>query len=240
MRAMRFLALILLFVIPGFVLAQSSFELVPDEETEYTVDAGGFHEFVNILNNVSDSEEVFVISLAGDNYPDGWNTSMCKGQLCYPPQIRTFNDTLAIGSHDTIKVDFHVGDAGDGSVWLVVFNINDPADADSILYTVHAVENGITDATSSSQPSDFGIDLIYPNPFNSTVNVSFTIPRQGITGLNVYTVSGRLVATLSSEVYSEGNHVVSYQMPSTLASGVYLIRLESDNRISFARAVLLK
>ena len=45
-------------------------------------------------------------------------------------------------------------------------------------------------------PVEFGLSQNYPNPFNPSTAIEFNIATEGFVSLNVYDVTGRVVATL--------------------------------------------
>jgi photosystem II stability/assembly factor-like uncharacterized protein len=79
----------------------------------------------------------------------------------------------------------------------------------------------------------------YPNPFNPSTTFKFTLPSQEHVTLNVYDVSGRLVAKVLSSEMTPGEHVVRFDA-SGLASGVYFYRLETSSGIETKKMVLLR
>jgi len=87
--------------------------------------------------------------------------------------------------------------------------------------------------TSSEEPLELpiGYELLqnYPNPFNPSTNISFNLPEANRISLEVFDVLGRKVATLyQNEVFSAGQHQVTFDA-SSLASGIYIYRLNTEN-----------
>ena len=66
---------------------------------------------------------------------------------------------------------------------------------------------------------------IYPNPMNGNCFINFNAPAQSSTTIKLYDITGSLIAQ-SQEVLSKGNHSFSL---SGLNSGIYLIKIESEN-----------
>jgi hypothetical protein len=79
----------------------------------------------------------------------------------------------------------------------------------------------------------------WPNPFNPTTVISYRKSEIGRTRLSVHDILGREVAVLVDRVQSSGAHQVRFDA-STLASGVYLIRLETAETSNVHRITLLK
>ena len=66
----------------------------------------------------------------------------------------------------------------------------------------------------------------YPNPFNPSTLLSFSIPATSRVDLSVYDMLGRRVATLLSEAtYNAGTHTVPFSVVEG-TSGVYMARLK--------------
>ena len=94
------------------------------------------------------------------------------------------------------------------------------------------------------QPSTFALDPNYPNPFNPSTTIRYTVTSQGHVRLRVFDVIGREVTSLVDEVESAGSYVVSWHGTDdagrSLASGVYFYTLESLGHQITRRMVLLK
>jgi len=88
-------------------------------------------------------------------------------------------------------------------------------------------------------PDNYSISSIYPNPFNPTTTISFSIPEFGLTTITAYDINGRELETLTNEVLSIGNYSLSWNA-SNYPSGVYLIRMESGDFTQTQKVVLVK
>ncbi|MBU0520143.1 T9SS type A sorting domain-containing protein [bacterium] len=93
--------------------------------------------------------------------------------------------------------------------------------------TVHAVVH------------DFALRGNYPNPFNPTTTISYSLTTHDYVALTVYDLSGRLIATLVDGYRDAGHHDVSFDA-SGLASGMYLYRLNSHGQTQSGKMMLLK
>lgn len=88
-------------------------------------------------------------------------------------------------------------------------------------------------------PEDFVLYQNYPNPFNPTTTIRFGLPLEENVRLEVFDVLGRQVTTLASGVYAAGTHSVQFDGRS-LASGVYLVRMQSGRRVQTMKMLLVK
>ncbi len=64
----------------------------------------------------------------------------------------------------------------------------------------------------------------YPNPFNPTTNISYTLPQTSIVTIKVYDILGSVVKTLVDRTVETGNYTESFD-GSKFASGIYFVRL---------------
>ena len=79
----------------------------------------------------------------------------------------------------------------------------------------------------------------YPNPFNPSTTLSLRLPAAGHATLRIFDARGRAVETLLARELPAGETRVAWR-PERLASGVYLVRLETATGRSQQRLVLLK
>ena len=98
--------------------------------------------------------------------------------------------------------------------------------------------NDVPGATNTL-PSTITLQGNYPNPFNPSTTISFDLPIQTDVKLTVFDVLGREVATLVNSTLSAGSHHVLFD-GSSLASGIYMTRLEAGNMSLSSKMVLMK
>ncbi len=88
-------------------------------------------------------------------------------------------------------------------------------------------------------PSSFVLYPAYPNPFNSTLHVDYSLPMTTDVELNVYDLWGRSVAELVSGRAQAGFHTATFD-GSSLASGVYVLNYLAAGHTSRMKVVLVK
>ena len=86
----------------------------------------------------------------------------------------------------------------------------------------------------------FELGAVYPNPFNSVARVPFKLARSGDVQIRIFDLLGRNVQTLSEAKMSAGRHEAVFSPIPAMASGVYLISLESGGNRSVTKAMFLK
>ena len=88
-------------------------------------------------------------------------------------------------------------------------------------------------------PSRFELEQNFPNPFNPTTSIRFTVPRTSFATLKVYNSLGEDVATLVSRQLVTGTHETEFNA-SGLASGTYFYRLQAGDFVETKKLLLLK
>lgn len=80
----------------------------------------------------------------------------------------------------------------------------------------------------------------YPNPFNPTTTIQFTVPTDGKAVVKILNVLGQEVATVyNGDVNAGVMNTVNFNA-SMLASGVYFSRLESGGNVQIKKMLLMK
>ncbi len=100
-------------------------------------------------------------------------------------------------------------------------------------------ENIINESTGEEIPDKIVLDQNYPNPFNPATTIRFYLPEQTAVKISVFNIVGQRVATLVENVLSEGDHSITWDA-SEMPSGIYIVQLETGNRVLTRKMTLLK
>lgn len=95
-------------------------------------------------------------------------------------------------------------------------------------------------SNANTLPGEFKLEQNFPNPFNPSTTINFSIPATGQVLLKIYDVTGREVNTLLNEIMSAGNYSVDFNAPDGMNSGVYFYTLVSGNNKESKRFILTK
>ncbi len=97
---------------------------------------------------------------------------------------------------------------------------------------------------SSSTPKSFELENNYPNPFNPSTHIKFKIARSTRVTVNIYSVLGKLVKTLTSKYYLPGEYNLTWNGTNNsgnfVPSGVYIYTLSSGYYSASKKMILLK
>jgi len=95
------------------------------------------------------------------------------------------------------------------------------------------------EAENAQVPLVFGLKPAYPNPFNPSVTIPYSLAEDGQMSLKIYNLRGQLVETLVSAYALKGAYSINWQ-PVNLSAGVYLVRLESGKKTNMQKVVFVK
>lgn len=93
--------------------------------------------------------------------------------------------------------------------------------------------------SSNPVPTEFALSQNYPNPFNPGTTLTYALPITGPVTLKVFDMLGREIATLVDGMQQAGFHAIDFDGAS-LASGVYMYRLQAGSCVSSRKMVLMK
>jgi len=84
----------------------------------------------------------------------------------------------------------------------------------------------------------------YPNPFNPSTTISFSLEVSGFVSLDVYNIKGQKVRSLVSDVRGAGEHQVVWngcdEQGRSVGSGVYFYRLDTGGYIGVKKMVMVR
>lgn len=88
-------------------------------------------------------------------------------------------------------------------------------------------------------PMQYSLQQNFPNPFNPSTTIRYTLPQNSFVKLKVYNVIGQLVETLVDREQKAGRYSVDWNA-GKYSSGVYLYRLETTDFVETQKLLLLK
>lgn len=88
-------------------------------------------------------------------------------------------------------------------------------------------------------PVEFSLSQNYPNPFNPATIINYQLAENSFVTLKIYDVLGNEVTTLVNEPHPAGAFSIQFD-GSTLASGMYIYKLMTENFTASKKMMLLK
>ena len=127
------------------------------------------------------------------------------------------------------------------SITVIDFGIGELADTIQFQLTI---QGGLA-SESNLVPDKFSLGHAYPNPFNPTINIPFTIEKLRNISILIFDISGRLVNTIAE---NESFHPGIYQkiwngtnnLGQNISSGTYFIQISSNHEIFHQKITYIK
>jgi hypothetical protein len=121
----------------------------------------------------------------------------------------------------------------------IVSSVDVGVDSLFVLYNLGGGIVGIQEQETGEIPTSFSLAQNFPNPFNPTTTIQFSLPQAGDVTLKIYNLLGEEVKTLVNEYKELGNHSVQFNANS-LASGIYFYRIQAGSFVETKKMILLK
>lgn len=128
------------------------------------------------------------------------------------------------------SIQFTRSDSGSafGTIWF-----------DDLRIAERIMATDLAEDQPSERPNGIELEQNFPNPFNPSTTISFTLPEAGSVNLSVYAVTGQKVAEVVNSTMSAGRQQANFDA-SRLASGTYIYRLRFGGQELSRKMVLVK
>ncbi len=151
------------------------------------------------------------------------------GTLYIPPQQVSFTYFPMTGAKILLN---------DLKIFITGGNISN--NFDPVKHTVFVqltVPTDVKEVTPSEM--EYTLDQNYPNAFNPSTNISFSLPDASAVSFNIYDATGSLRANLAEGLYTAGRHTVSFSAEN-LSSGIYYYTLRTGKKTITKKMSLIK
>jgi outer membrane protein assembly factor BamB len=148
------------------------------------------------------------------------------------------NAVCAIDTGGTLKWTCPVEDlcfcspsiSANGTIYVITFY--------GKMYAIGS-ETGIEEQEEGIPLNALLLHDLHPNPFSSSLSVSFSLPETMHADLSVYDINGRVVERLEESIMNAGEHT-SFWSPGSLPSGCYIIRLSTKQGTCSKRCIFAR
>lgn len=203
---------------------------------------GGFYEYIDLAPKIPKG---FTAQMLHDNILLRWNKNTEFDFSHYTVYRDTVSDSftpdstnLLGASTDTMFIDNTL--ISSSAVYYKIIavdltgNQSPPSPAASVI-------TGMDGATAEVNNPDYRLYPNYPNPFNPSTTITYTIRKPGRVELTAYDIQGELKEVLVNQFQEPGTYQVRYSIkPDALVSGVIIIRIQVKdhlNRIIFSDVI---
>ena len=104
----------------------------------------------------------------------------------------------------------------------------------------------ITTSVDDEEQTPESIPLIktYPNPFNPSTTIEFTLPESGFATISIYSMAGQKIRELTADFMPAGTHTLMWDgrdaSGNAVSSGIYITRMKAGKYTATGRMVLIK
>jgi hypothetical protein len=105
--------------------------------------------------------------------------------------------------------------------------------------TIIATENPVSVIEDLAQPIEYELSQNFPNPFNPTTTINYSILSDRFVKLIVFNAIGEEVAILVNEFKEAGNYEINFYA-GELTSGIYFYKIIAGTFIETKKMMLLK
>ncbi len=130
-----------------------------------------------------------------------------------------------------------VNNQGNSSSWTPAKSIN--------FYTLLKRDDKFSQDSSYHIPNKFTLFGNYPNPFNSTTKIVFSLPKSSNVKITIFNSVGQKIAVLvNKEFESNRNYIVGWdgtnEFGENVSSGIYFYKFEAGNFTSIKKMLLIR
>lgn len=151
-----------------------------------------------------------------------------------------YGDEVFSGDGVLAEVTFTALQDGAFSADIISFETVALVNAEFVQEDLVKNTTGITENT----PVVFSLDQNFPNPFNPSTTIGFTLPEASRVSIEIYDILGRRVRTLASGAYAAGKYSVIWDGRDAnghqASTGIYLYRIQAGNYSSTKRMTFMK
>jgi len=97
-----------------------------------------------------------------------------------------------------------------------------------VIDVMAAIDYETSSINHNNIPDEFLILNVYPNPFNPTTTIRFSVEARHSSLLQVFDITGRLVETIENDKLLPGEHAYTWDA-SGLSSGIYFVQLKTPS-----------
>ena len=168
--------------------------------------------------------------------------------------VRYSDDLIYTGStgnisvmnpYGELNVSYHVAD---NSKWILTSASGDIFELSGsghfLIPNIVNAEFTLVKSEISIEPVMYGLQGSYPNPFNPSTTINYSVETEGLTSLIVYDMMGREIKSLVSGYLTPNHYSVVWNGKDNadrqVPSGIYLYRLTSGEFTDMKKVMLMK
>ncbi len=203
-----------------------------------------FFYYRNLIGSLTSATIGIENSTGADGLQVAYNSNYLHDEMAIQfnagPIWITMNESIGIvpvdSTHDIIFT-FDATSVDEGVYTAdIIFGCNDPETPRIVVpVTMNVNLTGIGD---ESLPYVTELTGNYPNPFNNSTVISYSIDKRTHVSLDIYNLLGQKIVTLVDDIRDAGEYREIWQ--ADVSTGVYFYRLNAGDYVSQRKMILLK
>jgi photosystem II stability/assembly factor-like uncharacterized protein len=109
----------------------------------------------------------------------------------------------------------------------------------NVYKTINGGISSVAVRNLKSFPSSFALEQNFPNPFNPSTTIQFSVPKKNFISLKILSVTGELIEELLHQTMDDGTYSIQWNAHK-FPSGVYFYKLTSGEFSATKKLLLIK
>jgi hypothetical protein len=212
---------------PAFGGSGTSLTYVPGTTYTLSVIESGYSYYgfdIEIMNSNSASATTDAGTMTA------LNTTYCKNNGTGPTNV-THKKVIPVATNATIK--WVAPASGTAYLYASVLGVNDngSTSGDKVKSLAYVLTPATTTGLAVHQANEANLG-VYPNPATDNIRITYTLRERGNVSIKLYNLNGEVVSELVNGMQDAGIQNNDARIPSGLAKGLYMVRLNVNGQLS--------
>ena len=182
---------------------------------------------------------VILGEIAGETWTEEWDDKAKAPYLLNADKTKliTYDNEESVRAKCEFALENDLAGVG---IWALGYDYNESEQTlVDVIGDVMATETFVENDVSDSTPRALVLAGNFPNPFNPSTAINYSLESPAHVRLEVFTVAGQRIAVLEDDLKSSGSHRVAWNAGS-MPSGIYLYRISAGGNTANGRMTLLR
>ena len=178
--------------------------------------------------------------VSGSSYVGGWHTVQVDSMEILPNQ--DFFIGIRFNNNGYVMAFDNMGDLSGRSYYStngISYSNGLSEHGDCNIRAKVSTETFVKTNDNSYIPTKIKLYPNFPNPFNPTTQISFSMEKESKVLLEIYDINGRKIETLINNQNTNGVQMVNWNA-SKYSSGVYFVKLSDGKSLLTQKLMLMK
>lgn len=135
----------------------------------------------------------------------------------FTDDLRTYTPTVS---------PFSIPNLAPSTTYYLKMRAKDGNNYSGYTNVVNFMTVGVTGIEDNSIPTEFALLPNYPNPFNPSTNIKFSLPANSLVRISIFDILGREVKQLTNQEFSGGVHSIRFDGDG-ISSGTYIYMIQT-------------